>query len=45
MDRQVLSSGWVRLSAPELDIDMPIFCQEQYLIQIVICDVQRRAVQ
>jgi hypothetical protein len=27
-----------------LDIDMPIFCQDPRLIQIVVCDVQRRTV-
>src|SRR5216684_4408981 len=32
------------LSRAGLDIDMPIFCQDQRMLQVVICDVQRRAV-
>src|ERR1700719_3590029 len=33
------------LQGTRLDLDMPIFCEDQRLLQIVICDVQRRAIE
>src|SRR5580704_1688366 len=33
------------LQRTRLDLDMPIFCEDQRLLQIVICDVQRRAIE
>ena len=40
--KDFLQAGSVQLTG--LDIDMPIFCQDPRLIQIVVCNVQGRTV-